>query len=218
MAKLIFDEVGKRFYETGVSKGVLFVQDETGAYPKGVAWNGITAANESPTGAEANDQYADNMKYLSLTGAENFEGTIEAFSSPAEFDVCDGMAEIAKGVNAHQQNRKAFGFAYQSIIGNDIKQNDYGTKLHLWYGCKAAPTERAHSTVNDSPEPANPSWSITSTPVDVPGHRPTSVLTIDSTKATPAKWQALLDIIYGTDSTVPYLPTPAQVIALMKTV
>ena len=216
MAKLIFDEVGKRFYETGVSKGVLFVQDEAGAYPKGVAWNGLTAVNESPSGAEANDQFADNMKYLSLTGAENFEGTIEAFYSPAEFDVCDGMIEVAAGVNAHQQNRKAFGFAYQSIIGNDIKQNDYGTKLHLWYGCKAAPTERANSTVNDSPEPANPSWSVTSTPVDVPGHRPTSVLTIDSTKAIPAKWQALLDIIYGTELTEPYLPTPAQVIELMS--
>ena len=216
MAKLIFDEVGKRFYETGVSKAVLFVQDETGAYPKGVAWNGITAANESPTGAEANDQFADNMKYLSLTGAESFEGTIEAFYSPSEFDVCDGMIEIAAGVKAHQQNRKAFGFAYQSIIGNDIKQNDYGTKLHLWYGCKAAPTERANATVNDSPEPANPSWSITSTPVDVPGYRPTSVLTIDSTKVTPTKWKAILDIIYGTESTEPYLPTPSQVITLMK--
>ena len=216
MAKLIFDEVGKRFYETGVSKGVLFVQNEAGAYPTGVAWNGLTAVNESPSGAEANDQFADNMKYLSLTGAESFEGTIEAFYSPSEFDVCDGMIEVAAGVNAHQQNRKAFGFAYQSIIGNDIKQNDFGTKLHLWYGCKAAPTERANATVNDSPEPANPSWSITSTPVDVPGHRPTSILTIDSTKATPAKWQALLDIIYGTELTVPYLPTPAQVIELMK--
>lgn len=216
MAKLIFDEVGKRFYETGVSKGVLFVQDELGAYPEGVAWNGLTAVNESPSGAEANDQFADNMKYLSLTGAENFEGTIEAFYSPSEFDVCDGMVEVAAGVNAHQQNRKAFGFAYQSIIGNDIKQNDYGTKLHLWYGCKAAPTERANATVNDSPEPANPSWSITSTPVDVPGYRPTSVLTIDSTKAKPAKWQALLDIIYGTEQTKPYLPKPAQVIELMK--
>ena len=216
MAKLVFDEVGKRIYETGVSKGVLFVQDETGAYPKGVAWNGLTAVNESPTGAEANDQYADNMKYLSLTGAENFEGTIEAFSSPAVFDVCDGMTEIATGVNAHQQNRKSFGFAYQSIIGNDIKQNEYGTKLHLWYGCKAAPTERSHSTVNDSPEPANPSWSITSTPVDVPGHRPTSVLTVDSTKAKPEKWSALIDAIYGTDSSEPYLPTPAQVIQLMQ--
>ena len=216
MAKLVFDEVGKRIYETGVSRGVLFVQDETGSYPKGVAWNGLTAVNESPSGAEANDQYADNMKYLSLTGAENFEGTIEAFSSPEEFDVCDGMVEIAKGVKAHQQNRKSFGFAYQSIIGNDIKQNEYGTKLHLLYGCKAAPTERAHSTVNDSPEPSNPSWSITSTPVDVPGHRPTSVLTVDSTKVTPEKWKALIDAIYGTDAAEPYLPTPAQVIQLMK--
>ena len=126
------------------------------------------------------------------------------------------MAEVAKGVNAHQQNRKSFGFAYQSIIGNDIKQNEYGTKLHLWYGCKAAPTERSHSTVNDSPEPANPSWSITSTPVDVPGYRPTSVLTVNSTKATPEKWKALIDAIYGTDSSEPYLPTPAQVIQLMK--
>ena len=151
-----------------------------------------------------------------MTGAENFEGTIEAFSSPAEFDVCDGMTEIAKGVKAHQQNRKSFGFAYQSIIGNDIKQNEYGTKLHLWYGCKAAPTERAHSTVNDSPEPSNPSWSITSTPVDVPGHRPTSVLTVNSTKVTPEKWKALIDAIYGTDAAEPYLPTPAQVIQLMK--
>lgn len=126
------------------------------------------------------------------------------------------MEEIAKGVNAHQQNRKSFGFAYQSIIGNDIKQNEYGTKLHLWYGCKAAPTERSHATVNDSPEPANPSWSITSTPVNVPGRRPTSVLTIDSTKATPAKWKAIIDAIYGTDTSAPYLPTPAQVIQLMK--
>ena len=216
MAKLVFDEVGKRIYETGVSRGVLFVQDETGSYPKGVAWNGLTAVNESPSGAEANDQYADNMKYLSLTGAENFEGTIEAFSSPEEFDVCDGMTEIAKGVKAHQQNRKSFGFAYQSIIGNDIKQNEYGTKLHLLYGCKAAPTERAHSTVNDSPEPSNPSWSITSTPVDVPGHRPTSVLSVDSTKVTPEKWKALIDAIYGTDAAEPYLPTPTQVIQLMK--
>lgn len=132
MAKLVFDEVGKRLYETGASKAVLFVQSENGTYPKGVAWNGITAVNESPSGAEANDQYADNIKYLSLTGAENFEGTIEAFSSPTEFDECDGMKEIVKGVNAHQQARKSFGFAYLSIIGNDTKQNEYGQKLHLW--------------------------------------------------------------------------------------
>ena len=156
MAKLVFDELGKRFYETGVSNAVLFVQADDGSYPRGVAWNGITAANESPSGAESNDQYADNIKYLSLTGAEKFEGTIEAFSSPKEFDECDGMATIAKGVTAHQQNRKSFGFAFKSIIGNDVKGNEYGYKLHLWYGCKAAPSERSHATVNDSPEPQNP--------------------------------------------------------------
>lgn len=215
MAKLKFDEVGTRLYETGVSKGVLFVQDENGAYPKGVAWNGLTAVNESPSGAEANDQYADNIKYLSLTGAENFEGTIEAFSSPVEFDQCDGMVEIATGINAHQQTRKAFGFAYQTVIGNDVKQNDYGVKLHILYGCKASPTERSYSTINDSPEPANPSWSITSTPVDVPGHKPTSVLTIDSTRLEPSKWEALIGAIYGTDNSEPYLPSPKQIIDLV---
>lgn len=215
MAKLKFDEVGTRLYETGVSKGVLFVQDENGAYPKGVAWNGLTAVNESPSGAEANDQYADNIKYLSLTGAENFEGTIEAFSSPVEFDQCDGMVEIATGINAHQQTRKAFGFVYQTVIGNDVKQNDYGTKLHILYGCKASPTERSYSTINDSPEPANPSWSITSTPVEVPGHKPTSVLTIDSTRLEASKWEALIGAIYGTDNSEPYLPSPKQIIDLV---
>lgn len=216
MAKLIFDEIGKRFYETGVREAVLFVQDDLGAYPKGVAWNGITAANESPSGAEANDQYADNIKYLSLMGAENFEGTIEAFHSPKEFDECDGRAEIAKGVSAHQQNRKSFGFAFKSIIGNDVKQNQYGEKLHLWYGCKASPSERSYATVNDSPEAANPSWAITSTPVNVPGHRPTSVITIDSTQIDPAKWKAITDVVYGTDSTEAYLPDPAKIIALVN--
>ena len=212
MAKLVFDELGKRFYETGVSNAVLFVQSDTGTYPKGVAWNGITAANESPSGAESNDQYADNMKYLSLTGAEKFEGTIEAFSSPKEFDVCDGMADIAKGVIAHQQNRKPFGFAFKSILGNDVKGNDYGYKLHLWYGCKAAPSERSHATVNDSPEPQNPSWSITSTPVAIPA----SVLTIISTEVEPAKLAKIEEAIYGTDSAGAYLPTPQQIIEMLK--
>lgn len=215
MAKLKFDELGKRFYETGVSEAVLFPQDPSGTYPKGIAWNGITAANESPSGAEANDQYADNIKYLSLTGAENFEGTIEAFSSPEEFDECDGMKEIVKGAVAHQQNRRPFGFAFKSILGNDTKGNEYGFKLHLWYGCKAAPSERSHATVNDSPEPQNPSWSISSTPVVVPGHKPTSVITIDSTKADPTKLQKVLDAVYGTDTTEAYLPSPEKVIELL---
>lgn len=216
MAKLVFDELGKRFYETGVSNAVLFVQADNGTYPTGVAWNGITAANESPSGAESNDQYADNIKYLSLTGAEKFEGTIEAFSSPKEFDECDGMATIAKGVTAHQQNRKSFGFAFKSILGNDVKGNEYGYKLHLWYGCKAAPSERSHATVNDSPEPQNPSWSITSTPVPIPGKKPASVLTITSTEVDPEKLAKIEEAIYGSDDANSHLPTPQEIIAMLQ--
>lgn len=216
MAKLVFDELGKRFYETGVSNAVLFPQADDGTYPKGVAWNGITAANESPSGAESNDQYADNMVYLSLTGAEKFEGTIEAFSSPAEFDECDGMKELSKGLTVHQQTRKPFGFAYKSILGNDIKGNDYGYKLHIWYGCKAAPSERSHSTVNDSPEPQNPSWSISSTPVAVPGAKPSSVLTFNSTTTPADKLKKIEDILYGTDAADARLPLPTELLELLK--
>ena len=216
MAKLVFDELGKRFYETGVSNAVLFPQADDGTYPKGVAWNGITAANESPSGAESNDQYADNMVYLSLTGAEKFEGTIEAFSSPAEFDECDGMKEMSKGLTVSQQTRKPFGFAYKSILGNDTKGNDYGYKLHIWYGCKAAPSERSHSTVNDSPEPQNPSWSISSTPVAVPGAKPSSVLTFNSTTTPAEKLKKIEDILYGTEAADARLPLPAELLELLK--
>ena len=203
MAKLVFDELGKRFYETGVSNAVLFVQADNGTYPKGVAWNGITTADEKPSGAESNDQYADNIKYMSLTGAEKFEGTIEAFSSPKEFDECDGMAAIAKGVTAHQQNRKSFGFAFKSILGNDVKGNEYGYKLHLWYGCKAAPSERSHKTVNDSPDP-------------IPGHKPASVLTITSTEVDSDKLAKIEEAIYGSDSADSHLPTPQQIIEMLQ--
>lgn len=216
MAKLVFDELGKRFYETGVSNAVLFPQADDGTYPKGIAWNGITAANESPSGAESNDQYADNIVYLSLTGAEKFEGTIEAFSSPAEFDECDGMKEISKGLTVSQQTRKPFGFAYKSILGNDIKGNDYGYKLHIWYGCKAAPSERSHSTVNDSPEPQNPSWSISSTPVAVPGAKPSSVLTFNSTTTPADKLKKIEDILYGTEAADARLPLPTELLELLK--
>ena len=216
MAKLVFDELGKRFYETGVSNAVLYPQADDGTYPKGVAWNGITAANESPSGAESNDQYADNIVYLSLTGAEKFEGTIEAFSSPAEFDECDGMKELSRGLTVSQQTRKPFGFAYKSILGNDIKGNDYGYKLHIWYGCKAAPSERSHSTVNDSPEPQNPSWSISSTPVVVPGAKPSSVLTFNSTTTPADKLKKIEDILYGTDAADARLPLPSEIIELLK--
>ena len=153
---------------------------------------------------------------MSLTGAEKFEGTIEAFSSPKEFDECDGMATIAKGVTAHQQNRKSFGFAFKSILGNDVKGNEYGYKLHLWYGCKAAPSERSHATVNDSPEPQNPSWSITSTPVPIPGHKPASVLTITSTEVDASKLAKIEEAIYGSDSADSHLPTPQQIIEMLQ--
>lgn len=216
MAKLVFDELGKRFYETGVSNAVLYPQADDGSYPKGVAWNGITAANESPSGAESNDQYADNIVYLSLTGAEKFEGTIEAFSSPAEFDECDGMKELSKGLTVSQQTRKPFGFAYKSILGNDIKGNDYGYKLHIWYGCKAAPSERSHTTVNDSPEPQNPSWTVSSTPIAVPGAKPSSVLTFNSTTAPADKLKKIEDILYGTDEADARLPLPSEIIELLK--
>lgn len=216
MAKLVFDELGKRFYETGVSNAVLYPQADDGTYPRGVAWNGITAANESPSGAESNDQYADNIVYLSLTGAEKFEGTIEAFSSPAEFDECDGMKELSQGLTVSQQTRKPFGFAYKSILGNDIKGNDYGYKLHIWYGCKAAPSERSHSTVNDSPEPQNPSWSISSTPVAVPGAKPSSVLTFNSTTTPADKLKKIEDILYGTEAADARLPLPSEIIELLK--
>lgn len=216
MAKLVFDELGKRFYETGVSNAVLYPQADDGSYPKGVAWNGITAANESPSGAESNDQYADNIVYLSLTGAEKFEGTIEAFSSPAEFDECDGMKELSKGLTVSQQTRKPFGFAYKSILGNDIKGNDYGYKLHIWYGCKAAPSERSHSTVNDSPEPQNPSWTVSSTPIAVPGAKPSSVLTFNSTTTPADKLKKIEDILYGTDEADARLPLPSEIIELLK--
>lgn len=216
MAKLVFDELGKRFYETGVSNAVLYPQADDGSYPKGVAWNGITAANESPSGAESNDQYADNIVYLSLTGAEKFEGTIEAFSSPAEFDECDGMKELSKGLTVSQQTRKPFGFAYKSILGNDIKGNDYGYKLHIWYGCKAAPSERSHTTVNDSPEPQNPSWTVSSTPIAVPGAKPSSVLTFNSTTTPADKLKKIEDILYGTDEADARLPLPSEIIQLLK--
>ena len=216
MAKLVFDELGKRFYETGVSNAVLYPQADDGSYPKGVAWNGITAANESPSGAESNDQYADNIVYLSLTGAEKFEGTIEAFSSPAEFDECDGMKELSKGLTVSQQTRKPFGFAYKSILGNDIKGNDYGYKLHIWYGCKAAPSERSHSTVNDSPEPQNPSWTVSSTPIAVPGAKPSSVLTFNSTTTPADKLKKIEDILYGTEAADARLPLPTELLELLK--
>lgn len=219
MSKLKWDESGKRYYETGVDHGVLYPQALDGTYPTGVSWNGLTSVTESPSGAEANPQYADNIKYLNLTSAEDFGGTIEAFTYPPEFALCDGTATPAEGVNLAQQGRKPFGFSYRTKIGNDTAGQDAGYKLHLVYGATASPSEKAYSTINDSPEAITFSWEFTTVPVGVEDHKPTSVLTIDSTLADPVALAALEDQLYGTDGTPgtsPKLPLPDEVIALFE--
>ena len=216
MAKLTWDETGKRFYETGVDHGVLFLLNPQGGYTNGVAWNGLTAVTESPTGAEANPQYADNIKYLNLVSAEEFGATIEAFTYPDEFAQCDGTATPSAGVAIGQQTRKTFGFAYRTKLGNDLDGSDYGYKLHLIYGALAAPSEKAYATVNDSPEALTFSWEITTTAVDVPGYKPTAQLTIDSTKVDALKLADLENLLYGTAGVDPVLPSPADVIDLFS--
>lgn len=215
MSKLVWDETGKRFYETGVKQGVLYPQAEGGTYPLGVAWNGLTAVTESPSGAEASPVYADDIKYLNLMSAEEFGASIEAYTYPEEFAQCDGSAEIAKGVMIGQQVRKAFGLSYKTTLGNDTDGNDYGYKLHLIYGALAAPSEKAYATINDSPEAITFSWELTTTPVSVAGFKPTASLVIDSTKADPAKLKALEDILYGSENEEPRLPLPDEIVTLM---
>lgn len=220
MAKLKWDQTGERLYETGCDRGVLFPVATGGTYGSGVAWNGLSSVNQSPSGAEATAVYADNIKYLDLMSAETFGATVEAYTYPAEFAECDGSATIAKGVTAGQQTRKMFGLSYRTLIGNDTEGTDHGYKIHLVYGAKAAPSERSYSTVNDSPEAATLSWELTTTPVDVPGFKPTAHLEIDSTKADPTKLEALEKILYGSDEepeTQPRLPLPEEVITLMGT-
>lgn len=212
--KLSWDNSGERLYETGVKNGVLYVQN-AGKYPKGVAWNGLTAVTESPSGAEATPLYADDIKYLELTSEEEFGGTIEAYTYPDEFAECDGSAELVKGVKISQQKRKAFGLAYRTTIGNDEDGNDHGYKLHLVYGCKAAPSEKAYATINDSPEAITFSWEFTTTPVAVAGHKPTAHIEIDSTKADPTCLAALEAKLFGTESDDPQLPLPDEVKTLM---
>ena len=212
--KLSWDKSGERFYETGVKNGVLYVQN-AGAYPKGVAWNGLTAVTESPSGAEATPLYADDIKYLELTSEEEFGGTIEAYTYPDEFAECDGSAELAKGVKIGQQKRKAFGLVYKTTLGNDEEGNDHGYKLHLVYGCKAAPSEKAYATINDSPEAITFSWEFTTTPVAVTGHKPTAHIEIDSTKADPTCLAALEAKLFGTETDEPQLPLPDEVKTLM---
>ena len=216
MSKIVWDKTGERFYETGVDHAVLYPIDAEGLYNGGVAWNGITAINESPSGAEPNNLYADHIKYLVLVGAEDFGLTIEAYTYPDEWEQCDGSAEIAPGVLAGQQNRKIFGLSYRTKLGNDVDGQDHGYKLHLVYGGLASPSERGYQTVNDSPEPINPSWEVTTTPVDVPGFKPTARLIITSTKVDPAKLAALETILYGSEEAEPRLPLPEEVIELLK--
>ena len=214
MPKLIWDKVGERFFETGVNKGVLYPQSAEGAYTKGVAWNGLTAVTESPSGAEATPLYADNTKYLNLISAEEFGATVEAYTYPSEFSACNGESEIATGITVGQQKRTTFGMAYQTKIGNDV-DNELGYKIHLLYGAVAAPSERAYATINDSPEAITFSWEIKTTPVEVPGLKPTSTLIIDSTKVPAEKLAALEAVLYGTDDAEARLPLPSEVIELV---
>lgn len=217
MAKIVWDEVGKRFYETGVNHGVLFVYDSsTKAYGNGVAWNGLTAVNENPSGAESNPQYADNIKYLDLISSEQFGATIEAFYYPDEFEECDGTKEIKPGITATQQNRKMFAFSYRSELGNDTDGNDYGYKLHIVYGAKAAPSAKSRSTINDSPEAAAFSWEVSTTPVAVntEGFKPTSHIVIDSTKSDPAILTKIEETLYGSATKEPTLLLPDDIAAI----
>lgn len=222
MSKIEWDKTGEKLYETGVKNGVLYLPDESGVYTNGVAWNGLTSVKESPSGAEATPLYADDIKYLELTSAEEFGGTLECYTYPDEFAECDGSAEVAPGVIIGQQNRKTFGLCYRTTLGNDVKGNEYGYKLHLIYGAKASPSEKAYSTINDSPEAITFSYEITTTPVNVTGYKPTASLIVDSTKVGAEKMAALEAILYGKDGVEsspnnnPRLPLPDEVITLLK--
>jgi hypothetical protein len=222
MTKLAWDQAGERVYETGVDRGVLYLPNASGVYDSGVAWNGLTTVTESPSGAESNKTYADNRVYANLISAEEFGGTIEAYTYPPEWSQCDGSATPTAGVTVGQQNRRPFGLSYRTLVGNDLAGTDFGYKLHLVYGASAAPSEKAFATVNDSPESINFSWEITTIPVDVPGNdpftgkpfKPTALLTIDSTKVTADALADLEDFLYGTVGTDPSLPLPGAVLAI----
>lgn len=216
MAKLVWDATGERKYENGVRNGVLYVMDASGTYPKGVAWNGLTAVTESPSGAEATALYADDVKYLNLISAEEFGATVEAYTYPDEFAQCNGEASLVDGVTIGQQPRKTFGMAYRTVLGNDIENESYGYKLHLIYGAVASPSEKAYATINDSPEAITFSWELKTTPVVVNGFKPTASLTIDSTKANAEKLAALEDILFGSESGEARLPLPNEIATLMN--
>lgn len=224
MSKLEWDKSGERYYETGVSHGVLYIPNALGSYTNGYAWNGLTAVNASPSGAESTKQYADNIAYLNMTSAEEFNGTIEAFQSPREFDQCDGTATPVPGIGVGQQTRRSFGFSYETLIGNDIDGQDHGFKIHVVYGAQAAPSERSNATVNDSPEAMALSWEFTTTPASVTPEiivngralKPTATLSFSSLMFPASKMQELKDILHGTTALAPRLPSPNELITLMS--
>lgn len=218
MPKLIWDKVGERYYETGTSKGALFLADTTGEYLPGVAWNGLVAVRQSPDGAEETPIFADNIKYLALTSAENFKGTIEAYTYPTDFAKADGSAEVIPGVYLGQQARTTFGMAYSTIVGNDTMGNDFGEKIHIIYGAKVSPTERSYETVNNDPNAITFSWafSTTSASVSAEGFKPTAYFTIDSTKVSAVVFKSVQDLIYGTELVVSALPSIDELITLVK--
>ena len=215
MSKIVWDATGERLFETGVKNGVLYPIQADGKYSKGVAWNGLTAITESPSGAEATPLYADDIKYVNLMSAEEFGATIEAYMYPKEFEACDGSAELTTGVSIGQQPRTVFGMCYRTTIGNDVDGNNHGYKLHLIYGCLASPSEKSYGTINDSPEAITFSWEVTTTPVNVTGHKPTACVVIDSTKVDAEKMAALEAALYGSEEKEAYLPMPDEIVTLL---
>ena len=216
MPKLLWDNTGERIYETGIQNGVLYVRNDLGLYTNGVVWNGLISISESPSGAETTPLYADNIKYLNLVSAEEFSATIEAYTSPDEFMECDGTIAVASGVFIGQQNRKTFGLAYRTTLGDDVVGNERGYKIHIIYGCLASPSDRSYSTINDSPEAITFSWEVTTTPVPFPGHKATACVTIDSTKVDPDDLEALETILFGGDesSEIARLPLPEELLTI----
>lgn len=207
MPKLIWDNVGEKKFEAGIDHGVLYPQESNGTYPEGVVWNGLTSVSETPEGGDPNDFYADNIKYGTLRGTENFNGSIEAYMFPDEFYEMDGSAEIATGIRVSGQSRKTFGLCYRSLIGNDVSGLDLGYKIHLVYGASVSPSDQSHETINDSPEPGTMSWEFTTVPVPVTGMTPTAHLVIDSTKVDSTALTTLEEVLYGSDTTYVYFPT-----------
>ena len=215
MAKLVFNNVGERLFETGVKNGVLYVMGEDGTYENGVVWNGLTAVTESPSGAETTPLYADDVKYVVIYAAEEFGATVEAYTYPEEFEQCDGSASIFEGITIGQQTRKSFGMCYKTSVGNDVQGQDFGYKIHIIYGAKAAPSEKSYSTINDSPEAVTFSWELSTVPVPVEGFNPTATMVIDSTRVPAEKMTLIENKLYGTESDEPTLPLPNEILALL---